>query len=302
MAASRNTLFRKDGTAQGVAKQRLIETIAEPSKRVINDPFAECFVKGASIVKCLGHGTNTWLTSKVLPGLHEHLIARTRAIDDLVKAQAAKGAEQYVILGAGYDARAYRLELPASLKIFEVDQQEVQELKKSRLPPDVLAAGRATYVSVDFTSQTLTEQLTKAGFVTGKRTIVTLEGVTQYIPKEAAAATLKEVGALCGKGSTIFVSYVDEQLQSSPASCVGAGYPKPETTVMLIPNLAARVGEPWISYYKPAEMKGVLSSCGFSLTSDTNLSDLNELYFGAVGRTVPTEQLLLLERFAVASM
>ena len=50
-------------------------------------------------------------------------------------------------------------DLPASLKIFEVDQKEVQELKKSRMPPEILAAGKATYVSVDFNTQTLTEQL-----------------------------------------------------------------------------------------------------------------------------------------------
>ena len=40
-----NSIFRKDGTAQGVAKQRLIETLAKPDKLIINDPYAERFVK-----------------------------------------------------------------------------------------------------------------------------------------------------------------------------------------------------------------------------------------------------------------
>ena len=44
-----NSIFRKDGTAQGVAKQRLIETLAKPNKRVIYDPYAKNFVLGASI-------------------------------------------------------------------------------------------------------------------------------------------------------------------------------------------------------------------------------------------------------------
>ena len=43
-----NAIFAKDGTAQGVAKQRLIETIADADKRVINDPYAAPFVIGAS--------------------------------------------------------------------------------------------------------------------------------------------------------------------------------------------------------------------------------------------------------------
>ena len=42
-----NSIFRKDGTAQGVAKQRLIESLAKPDKRVIYDPYAKHFVLGA---------------------------------------------------------------------------------------------------------------------------------------------------------------------------------------------------------------------------------------------------------------
>ena len=115
-----NSIFRKDGTAQGVAKQRYIETIADPAKRVIDDPYSSIFTLGAGLIKLMGHGLNLWLTNKLAPGFHEHLIARTRFIDDLVKESAENGIEQYVILGAGYDMRAHRLDLPASLKIFEV--------------------------------------------------------------------------------------------------------------------------------------------------------------------------------------
>ena len=41
-----NSIFRKDGTAQGVAKQRYIETIANPAKRVIDDPYSSIFTLG----------------------------------------------------------------------------------------------------------------------------------------------------------------------------------------------------------------------------------------------------------------
>jgi len=40
-------MYKKDGTAQGVAKQRLIESLASPDKRIINDPYADRFVLGA---------------------------------------------------------------------------------------------------------------------------------------------------------------------------------------------------------------------------------------------------------------
>ena len=46
--------FNNDGTAQGVAKQRMIETLAKPAKRVINDPYAEKFTLGSGFLKFLG--------------------------------------------------------------------------------------------------------------------------------------------------------------------------------------------------------------------------------------------------------
>ena len=131
------SIFRKDGTAQGVAKQRLIESLAEPSKRIIYDPYADKFVLGASIIKLMGHKLSVWITKKFAPGFHEHLISRTRFIDDLVKRAAFEGIDQYVILGAGYDLRAHRLNLPSTLKIFEVDQKEVQNRKRTKLTSNI---------------------------------------------------------------------------------------------------------------------------------------------------------------------
>ena len=84
-----NSIFRKDGTAQGVAKQRLIESLAKPENRVIYDPYAENFVLGSRIIKIMGHKLSVWLTKKFVPGFHEHLIPRTRFIDDLIEKYAA---------------------------------------------------------------------------------------------------------------------------------------------------------------------------------------------------------------------
>ena len=56
------SIFTKDGTAQGVAKQRLIETLARPDERIINDPYADRFVIGASFIKLMGHKLSVWLT------------------------------------------------------------------------------------------------------------------------------------------------------------------------------------------------------------------------------------------------
>ena len=293
--------FKKDGTAQGVAKQRLIESLAERDKRVIYDPYANKFIMGAGIVKLMGHKFSVWVGEKIAPGFHEHLISRTRFIDDLIEKSAADGVEQYVILGAGYDTRAHRLELPATLKIFEVDQAEVQERKRSKLPQDVPNSENVTYVSVDFNTQSLSEQLLAAGFDTSKSTIFTLEGVSQYIPKEAVTSTLQELAGLTKKAdATFYISYVDTNLDKDPEACFGQGYPNPVKTAKRVTSMSAKVGEPWISFYTAGEMKEVLAQNGFTVTENKSLADLNSEYFAPVGRALPDEHIFKLEHSVVA--
>lgn len=296
-----DSIFRKDGTAQGVAKQRYIETLAKPNQRVINDPYAKRFVLGASLIKLMGHKLSVWITQKFAPGFHEHLISRTRFIDDLVEKNAASGSEQYIILGAGYDLRAHRLELPSSLKVFEVDQPEVQVRKRSKLPKYLPNASNVTYVGVDFNRQSLTEQLLAAGFDQSKRTIITLEGVSQYISKDATASTIKELSELTKhSGSTFFISYVDESLQNDPEACFGKGYPKATKRAETIKNLSAKVGEPWVSFFNAEEIETLLSENGFALTQNKTLADLNDEYFIPVGRRIPEHHIFKLEHFVVA--
>ena len=251
-----NSIFRKDGTAQGVAKQRLIESLAKPSKRIIYDPYAENFVLGAGIIKLMGHNFSVWLSKKFVPGFHEHLISRTRFIDDLIKKSISEQVEQYVILGAGYDSRAYNLELPSGLKIFEVDQPEVQEIKNSKLPDEIPNVENITYVSIDFNHQSLKKQLLNAGFDKSKSTIYTLEGVSQYITREALNSTLNELALLTpNSNATFFMSYVSRLLREDPKACFGMGYSKPERAAKFITNGAAKVGEPWISLYSSKEIE-----------------------------------------------
>ena len=296
-----NSIFGKDGTAQGVAKQRLIETLAKSDKRVINDPYADRFVIGAGFIKLMGHKFSVWLGTKLAPGLHEHLIARTRFIDDLIEEAATTGAEQYVILGAGYDLRAHRLDLPSSLRIFEVDQADVQARKRSKLPENLTNSENVTYVTVDFTHQSLAEQLTAAGFDTCKPTVFTLEGVSQYITKEAVSSTIEELATLIQTtSSTFFISYVDELLDKDPEACFGKGYPNAVKRAETIKSLSAKVGEPWISFYTAEEIASLLSRNGFSVKKNVTLEDLNSLYFTPVGRTLPENQIFKLEHFVIA--
>ena len=99
-------------------------------------------------------------------------------------------------------------------------------------------------VAVDFTHQSLAEQLTVAGFDVSKPAVFTLEGVTQYITKEAVSSTIEELATLIHTTSaTFFISYVDELLDKDPEACFGKGYPNAQRAET-IKSLSAKVGEP----------------------------------------------------------
>ena len=248
----------------------------------------------------MGHKFSVWLGKKLAPGLHEHLIARTRFIDDLIEKAATTGAEQYVILGAGYDLRAHRLDLPSSLRIFEVDQAEVQARKRSKLPENLTNSENVTYVAVDFTHQSLAEQLTTAGFDISKPTVFTLEGVSQYITKEAVSSTIEELATLIQTTSATFLYLMLMNCSIKILACFGKGYPNAARRAETIKSLSAKVGEPWISFYTAEEIASLLSRNGFSVAENVTLEDLNSLYFTPVGRTLPENQIFKLEHFVIA--
>ncbi|NRB40674.1 MAG: class I SAM-dependent methyltransferase [Pseudomonadales bacterium] len=213
--------------------------------------------------------------------------------------------EQYVILGAGYDTRAHRLTLPSSLTVWEVDQPEVQAIKRAKLPKAQATSATSAqihYVSIDFNHQCLSEHLLAAGFDTRKSTLFTLEGVSQYITKETFASTMEEIAALTQKTTATFIfSYVDALLKTDPVRCFGKGYPKAKRRADMVMGLAAKVGEPWISLYTEEALVELLAEHGFSVQENKTLEDLNAVYFSPVGRTLTENQIFKLEHFVAAT-
>ena len=137
------------------------------------------------------------------------MIIRTRFIEERLEHAIRDGMSQVVILGAGFDTRAYRLtELLKAARVFEVDQPSTQEYKKRRIretgievPPNL------TYVPVDFRHDKLGDVLTAAGYDSSQKTFFIWEGVTMYLPEAAVEETLRWVAAQA-PGSTIIFDFV----------------------------------------------------------------------------------------------
>ncbi len=136
------------------------------------------------------------------------MLVRTKFIDEKLQQAIAGGARQYVILGAGFDTRAYRFaDLLDGLRVFEVDSGATQSYKRRRAeaalgsPPSNL-----TYVTVDFNRDKLMEALVRAGFDPAIKTFFTWEGVCMYVAEEGVTETLRAM-AQAAPGSTLVMDY-----------------------------------------------------------------------------------------------
>jgi len=130
--------------------------------------------------------------SGFLPGMNEYLIARTAHFDNLFVEALNNKTPQIVLLGAGYDSRAYRFaKLNQGSQIFELDIAPTQNRKKKCLkaaridiPPQV------KFVPLNFNLESLSVVLEEAGYQYGEKTLFIWEGVSYYLDMRSVDATL----------------------------------------------------------------------------------------------------------------
>ena len=121
-------------TALGVAAIRAAE--ADRTDPLFVDPFAASFVRaGRELYGPMpfrdGGGPSGSGPAGRRPGLVQWVRLRTRFLDDLLADAVGAGCRQLVILGAGLDARAYRLDWPTGMRLWELDLPAVLEFKQS---------------------------------------------------------------------------------------------------------------------------------------------------------------------------
>jgi methyltransferase (TIGR00027 family) len=195
-------------TAAGIAIVRAVESERPADERICYDPYAQRFVP-AWMYRAFGFFIKIGYAEWRGPGVNGFLVARDRYIDDVLKSFLDEGLQQLVILGAGYDSRAYRFELAGRVKTFEVDHPATQADKLVKLqavfekvPEHII------YVPVDFNTQTLEERLLEYGYSPNLKTLFIWQGVTMYLTADAVDATLAFLVHRSGSGSAIVFDYV----------------------------------------------------------------------------------------------
>ena len=133
------------------------------------------------------------------------MVPRTRFGDDYLREHYARGVRQLVLLGAGFDARAYRMAGLQGVEVFEVDQQTTFDVKEPLLKEErVLVASRAV-VPTEFTERgRWGRDLQAKGFNASLPTVWLLEGLLMYLTLEDTHTLMGEVGRFSAAGSAVF--------------------------------------------------------------------------------------------------
>lgn len=176
-------------TALGVASIRAAES--RRPDRLFEDAYAAVFAAGFTSPPVEGAALEQRRR------LRSHVVLRTRFYDDLL---LGSGHRQVVLLGAGLDARAWRLPWPAGSVLLELDQPAVLAYKTERLTGLPGCDRRA--VAVDLRDD-WTAALGAAGFDPAAPTAWLVEGLLAYLESGQALRLLTMLTSASAAGSVL---------------------------------------------------------------------------------------------------
>lgn len=262
-------------TSDLVATLRAFYSETPADLDVASDPVASSLLPLplTALVLALGRPGLSRIAHRVLTratfGLSSGIPLRTAAIDAALRDSVGAGTRQLVLLGAGLDARAYRLPELEGVKVFELDHPLTQPYKQRRVGSLEPLAAEVHFCPIDFERQAIGEVLSQAGFQTELPSLWIWEGVTMYLTPGAIDATLDAVALYSAVGSRLCMTYV------APKSGLVQG-------IGLF--AAGRVGEPILGEMTPSVARERLERRGFSVDEDSDVHDWAARYWPAKER------------------
>jgi methyltransferase (TIGR00027 family) len=150
-------------------------------------------------------------------GPNPYLPVRTRYFDNFLQ-DAVQQHTQVVLLGAGFDTRAYRLPLPSHIHLFELDSAELLR-EKAQLLAISAAQPRCSRhpVAANLTGDDWARELLAAGFASERSSVWLAEGLFYYLPAPAVAALLRRARTLSAAGSQLLADIFGTGLLGQPA-------------------------------------------------------------------------------------
>lgn len=270
-----HTSERPSATAQWTALARALELRRPPPQRIVSDEYAPVFLTPPyqALLRTLAAGGPVVRLGErhELAGMSAYALCRHRFIDDHLAADLHGGAEQVVVLGAGYDSRAYRFaDLLAGRPVHEVDLPPLSRRKAEVVAahPELFGHTTIRRVEIDFRAESLAERLLDAGFAVGARTFVVWEGVSMYLTRDAITETLGTLRDICGAGSVVAMDLLDHVRGLRPIDHVRRA----------AVGSTRFIGEPVTFTVPPAQAATLLAGCGFTVTDLAGAAEMSRRY------------------------
>jgi len=265
-------------TAENNAAIRALEALRPVGDRICDDRYAHLFVSeplrsSNDLPAALQNLIADW--ENRFPGVCDAIVVRTRFIDDCLKRALREGLQQLVILGAGFDTRAFRIEgLKKKVAVFEIDHPATQETKRQRCRNIRAAFPRSmTFVPMDFGREDLGRKLCEHGFDGTRKTFFIWEGTTYYLAAAAVDDMLRCVSTSAAAGSAIVFDYLPPAVVEGTTRLAEA---------RALAAALAILGEQFFFGIDPQKVRGFLAARGFTLTEHVNAAECARRYrFGA---------------------
>ena len=198
--------------------------------------------------------------------------ARTRCIDDLLERALRHGAAQVVVLGAGFDSRAYRFHRAhPKVAFFEVDLPATTRAKQEAIAKVLGALPRYVhYAPIDFDKQSLESVLAGVGYDPDEKTFFILEGVTMYVTEPSVGATLAFIGNHSRPGSAVVFDYISRRVAAGDYDGLYAASSSAKGV--------ARLGEPFVTGWTPEQAAALARQHGLSVLEDLDAEKLTQRY------------------------
>jgi methyltransferase (TIGR00027 family) len=271
-------------TAMGTAAQRALEMERPVKERICCDPIARQFLSAWFYVLMKRLSASGYAQKRAAGDLG-FIVARCRYMDDVLSEELDRGIQQLVILGAGYDSRAYRFDrLKDGVKVFEVDHPVTQKNKLKKLERILRSdglPGYITFVPVDFTCDALAARLPEYGYSEQVKTLFIWEGVTMYLDAPSVDSIMAFIANHSAPGSAIVFDYM----------CKQPVLPKRDIGILLVSFFRSLFNERRSFKIETDQIKPFLTSRGFNQVRNVTAADLRARYFTgrSAGRKVTSD-------------
>jgi methyltransferase (TIGR00027 family) len=264
-------------TAEFNALFRAIESSRRPGKRLFEDNLAHGFLDRLNWAY---HVARLPLIGNIMPlyidllwpGVRNSALGRTCMIDDQLRRAIRDGIQQLVILGVGYDCRAYRIKNADQMRIFEIDHPDTLKEKSGRLKKLIGSIPEnVKLVAVDFDREDFASALDNSAFDRARKTFFIWEGVMHYLTGQAVDTTLRSIRSLSAPGSRLIFTYIHKGLLDGTAGFGNMGRVK---------KTLKKTGEEWKFGLYPEKIRGYLLDRGFTLITDTGSIEYRSQYMG----------------------